>query len=457
MMSLLRCAVYIRVSSDEQAKYGDSLRDQKERGIEYIKTRKDTVLQGIYIDDGVSGQKLDRGDFSNLMSAVKNQEIDLIVFTKLDRWFRNLRHYLNTQALLEEHGVAWTAIDQPYFDTSTPHGRAFVAQSMMWAELEAQNDGIRIRDVFRNKVKYGEVITGKVPRGYRIQDKHLVLSDEAPAIRDCIMYYLKTNSLTATLRYMREEYQMIMTLQNLKSSILKNEKYTGKYRGNEHYCPRLITDEDFSRVQNSLSRNIRSHQKYDYLFSGLLTCAECGSRLNACQIHVTVKRNSGKIYRYSYPAYQCRQHSASGNCSMKGKIRETQIERFLLDTLIKDLEPYKADIKIAGTHTVDNRPRKSVLKNKLRRLKELYLNEAISVEEYKSDRLKLEQELCTLPDIERPSASETEFMKVAEYDFKTLYDLLENPEKRRFWRSFISDIRISKSSARMCSMDVSFL
>ena len=39
-MSLLRCAVYIRVSSDEQAKYGDSLRDQKERGIEYIKPEK---------------------------------------------------------------------------------------------------------------------------------------------------------------------------------------------------------------------------------------------------------------------------------------------------------------------------------------------------------------------------------------------------------------------------------
>ena len=75
--------------------------NQKEKGIEYIKTRKDAVLQGIYIDDGVSGQKLDRGDFSNLMSAVKNQEIDLIVFTKLDRWFRNLRHYLNTRHCLK--------------------------------------------------------------------------------------------------------------------------------------------------------------------------------------------------------------------------------------------------------------------------------------------------------------------------------------------------------------------
>ncbi|MCH1984101.1 recombinase family protein [Ruminococcus sp. OA3] len=456
-MKLLRCAVYIRVSSDEQAKYGDSMRDQKERGIEYIKTRKDAILQGIYIDDGVSGQKLDRGDFSNLMGAVKNQEIDLIVFTKLDRWFRNLRHYLNTQAMLEENGVAWIAIDQPYFDTSTPHGRAFVAQSMMWAELEAQNDGIRIRDVFRNKVKYGEVITGKVPRGYRIQDKHLVLSDEAPAIRDSIMYYLKTNSLNATLRYMSEEYQIIMTLQNLKSSILKNEKYTGKYRGNEHYCPRLITDEDFARIQKALSRNIRSHQKYDYLFSGLLSCAECGSRLNACQIHVVVKRNSGKIYRYCYPAYQCRQHAASGTCSMKGKIRETQIEKALLETLKEELETYKAVAKISESRTVDNRPRKSAIKNKMQRLKELYLNNAISIDEYKSDRLKLEQELCSLPDIEKPSKNVTDFKEFMEYDFKSLYDLLENAEKRRFWRSFISDIRISKSSARTCYMDVSFL
>lgn len=456
-MKLMRCAVYIRVSSEEQAKYGDSMRDQKERGIEYIKNRGDAVLHGIYIDDGVSGQKLDRGNFSNLLSAVKNHEIDLIVFTKLDRWFRNLRHYLNTQAILEEHGVAWIAIDQPYFDTSTPHGRAFVAQSMMWAELEAQNDGIRIRDVFRNKVKYGEVITGKVPRGYQIQDKHLVFSAEAPAIRDGIMYYLKTNSLNATLRYLQDEYQIVMTLQNLKSSILKNEKYTGKYRGNEHYCPRLITDEDFVQIQQALSRNIRSHQKYDYLFSGLLFCAECGSRLNACQIHVVVKRNSGKVYRYCYPAYQCSRHNTAGTCSMKRKIRETQIEKILLEDLKQELKPYKADLSVTGTHTADNRPRKSALKNRIRRLKELYLNGAITVDEYTSDRLKLETELGLLPDMEEPSKSETDFMRYAEYDFETLYQLLDHIEKRRFWRSFLSEIRISKSSARTCTMDVLFL
>lgn len=57
---------------------------------------------------------------------------------------------------------------------------------MTWAELEAQNGGQRVKDVFKTKVQHGEVITGKVLRGYCIQDKHLVLSDEAPAIYDSI-------------------------------------------------------------------------------------------------------------------------------------------------------------------------------------------------------------------------------------------------------------------------------
>ena len=130
-----RCGLYIRVSSEEQARWGDSIRDQEVRGREYVAAHRELVLQGIYIDDGVSGQKLQREDFSRLMADVQAGKIQRILFTKLDRWFRSLRHYLNTQAVLEEHGVSWTAIDQPYFDTSTPHGRAFVAQSMMWACL----------------------------------------------------------------------------------------------------------------------------------------------------------------------------------------------------------------------------------------------------------------------------------------------------------------------------------
>lgn len=456
-MNPQRCAVYIRVSSEEQAKFGDSMRDQKERCIEYINGRKDALLQGVYVDDGVSGQKIDRDDFSRLMDVVANNEIDLIIFTKLDRWFRNLRHYLNTQAILEEHNVAWTAIDQPYFDTSTPHGRAFVAQSMMWAELEAQNDGVRIRDVFSNKVKYGEAITGKVPRGYRIENKHLVLSEEAPAIHDSFMYYLKTNSMSATIKYMQEKYQIRMTLQNLKASILQNEKYTGRYRDNESYCPRLISDEDFARVQQLLSKNIRSSQKYDYIFSGLLVCAECGRKLGACHINVISKRKNGHVYRYRYPAYECKRYRAYHDCVNGGEIREVRVEEYLLDNIQRELANYIADVENKEAHKVDNRVQKAAIRRKLERLKDLYLNEVVSLEEYKVDRMRLEQDLESLPDTVEPKKDFSSLRILIESDLKNIYQNLDNIEKRRFWRGFIREIRISKSAGRKRNYEILFL
>ncbi|MCB5608060.1 recombinase family protein, partial [[Ruminococcus] gnavus] len=67
--------------------------------------------------------------------------------------------------------------EQPYFDTSTPHGRAFVNNSMIWAELEAQNDSDRILGVFDDKVDNGEVLSGSTPLGYTIVNKHLVPDD----------------------------------------------------------------------------------------------------------------------------------------------------------------------------------------------------------------------------------------------------------------------------------------
>ncbi len=67
-------------------------------------------LAGEYIDGGISGQKTKREDFQKLLSDVRANLIDLIIFTRLDRWFRSLRHYLNTQEVLDKHNVSWTAI-----------------------------------------------------------------------------------------------------------------------------------------------------------------------------------------------------------------------------------------------------------------------------------------------------------------------------------------------------------
>lgn len=448
--AIQRCALYIRVSSDEQAKYGDSLRDQKERGIEYIEQHTNMILQDIYIDDGVSGQKLDRDDFSRLIESVCNDKVDLILFTKLDRWFRNLRHYLNTQSTLDKHQVAWTAIDQPYFDTSSPHGQAFVAQSMMWAELEAKNDGIRIRDVFKNKVKNGEAITGKCPRWLKIQNKHYVFSEEAPAIYDSIQYFLKSHSLHSTIRYLNEKHGIYMTLNNFKQSILKNQKLTGRYRDNENYCPRLISDEDYNKICKIIENNqiVSAKQQYDYIFSGLVVCSECGYKMTGCHINVISKRKSGKVYRYRYPAYKCTHYSVYKNCSNAGETREIRIEEYLLNNIREVFENYVAEYESQSVVTVDNRTRKANIRKKIERLKDLYLNEAITLDEYKIDRAKFEQQLDGLPDVIQPPKDMSGIKNFLNSDFESVYAQLNNQEKRRFWRGMIKEIRLSKSHDR---------
>lgn len=458
-LKLLHVAVYVRVSSDEQAERGDSIRDQKERAVKYIDDHKNMVLQDIYLDDGVSGQKIDRDDFTRLINNVKDGKIDLIIFTKLDRWFRSLRHYLNTQAILEKYNAAWTAIDQPYFDTSTPYGRAFVAQSMTWAELEAQNGGLRVADVFRTKVKHGEVITGKVPRGYKIEDKRMVLSDEAPAIYDSIMFFVKNQSLHKTIKYLKETHGISMTLQNFKQSILRNQKYIGHYRDNENYCPRLISDDVFKEIQGILDRNtnIRSNQRYPYIFSGLLVCGECGYKMGGCHINVVSKKKSGLVFRYKYPAYECKQYRSYKKCDNGGEIREARIEEYLLKNV---RELLNSKVATYGTDTqpiIDNRIKKNQLRKKIVRLKDLYLEEAITLEEYKIDRNKFESQLAELPDIEQPNDNIDGIKKLLETDFEDIYLTLDNHQKRLFWRSIVKEIRISKSINRNREYTIVFL
>lgn len=451
---ILRTAVYIRVSSEEQARNGDSLRDQKESCLDYIKKHKNAELQDIYIDDGISGQKLERDEFKRLMENANAGKIDLIIFTKLDRWFRNLRHYLNTQAALEEHNVSWLAVDQPYFDTSTPHGRAFVAQSMTWAELEAQNDAVRIRDVFASKVRNREAITGKVPRGYKIVNKHLELSEEAPAVLDLFNHYLKTNSLSGTLLYARNEYGMVMTINNLRQSIFQNEKYTGKYRGVEDYCPRIVSDDLFASVNTIIAshKNIKSGQRYPYIFSGLLICNECGRNMSGC--HINVK---SKNYRYRYPAYECKYYRSNKLCDNGGEIRETRIEEYMLSHVRGEMEKYIAQFTSEKSNVVDNRLKKAGLQKKIGRLKDAYLAEVITLDEYKADRERLQKQYDDLPDIIDSPQDLTALKSLLSSNFEEIYTDFTNEEKRNFWRSIVKEIRISKSTNRTREYTIIFI
>ena len=120
----MRVALYCRVSTEEQARHGLSLDDQKNALIEYAKTNGMSVV-GIYEDAGISARKpyKKRPAILRLLEDVRAKKIDIILFTKLDRWFRNVGNYYAVQEILDAHNVSWRAILEDY-ETVTASGRA---------------------------------------------------------------------------------------------------------------------------------------------------------------------------------------------------------------------------------------------------------------------------------------------------------------------------------------------
>lgn len=440
---LLRVAIYIRVSTDKQVKDGDSMRDQLATGQKYIDSHENMILVDTYIDDGISGQKLKRDDFQRLIDDVRAGRIDLIIFTRLDRWFRNLRHYLNTQDILDKHGVSWTAIEQPYFDTSTPHGRAFVNNSMIWAELEAQNDSDRILGVFDDKVDNGEVLSGSTPLGYKIVNKHLVPDDDAPTAVAIFQYYRKTGNLSMTLRYMESEFGLVRSAASLKN-MLTNTKYIGEFRDNKNYCPAIIDRDLFFDVQRLLKINIKSGKKHDYIFSGLVVCDDCDHIMSGCQQRAGGRvRADGTRIVYKYSVYRCRQGVNLHRCPNRKLVFETTFEKMLLERIRPELENYIAEYEVANLPALRTDAKRRSVEGKMQKLKDLYLNDLITMDEFKLDREKLLMQLEKINAEDSRPVKDLSYLKnFLKMDFESVYDSLSIPERRELWRSIVKEIRV---------------
>ncbi|WP_277406085.1 hypothetical protein [Lacrimispora xylanisolvens] len=96
-------------------------------------------------------------------------------------------------------------------------------------------------------------------------------------------------------------------------------------------------------------------------------------------------------------------------------------------------------------------------KRKIDRLKDLYLNEAITLEEYKTDRNELEIQLNKLSDIKQPAENPEALIDMINKDFESMYQRLDNQQKRLFWRSVIKEIRLSKRSGGHREYTIIFL
>lgn len=444
-MKLKRCALYVRVSTDRQVKEGDSIAAQCEALRRYVDERDDLVLADEYIDDGISGRKFkERDELQRMLEDVKRKKIDIILFTKLDRLYRSIRHYTATQEVLDKYGVTWLAIWEPIYDTTTPSGRLIVNQMMSIAQFEAENTGQRIKQVFDYKIANGEVVSGSCPPGYSIKDKHLVPNDQADMVREMFEYYVKTNNLRQLVLHLESEFGFRRSQGNIRN-YLSNPIYKGEYRGNKAYCEPIVTEELFDHVQRLLSRNIKCSTKHEYIFTGLMVCAECGRKMSANTQTSPYTLADGTKLKCKYANYHCWSAVAYYRCENRRTITEKVIEKELLSRVRSELEKYiiNYDVEVQKRKNVDSKIK--ALEDKIKRLKDLYVNGIITIEELKSDMDKYQLEIDNLrAESMRPERDLSELKQLLNDDFEEIYKTLSSSEKRQLWHSVLKEIRFDK-------------
>ena len=187
--NLLKAVIYIRVSTEEQARKGISLEGQELELRAYCKTAGLDVVE-VIADPGVSGFRPlgDRPGGLRLLEALASGEAQAVVAWKLDRLFRNAANALSIVEGWEKKGVHLHLKDLggTAVDTGSAIGKVFLAMMAAFAQLERDQTSERTRSAMDLKRARGEYTGGRVPYGFslRANGKTLAIDEfEQEAIR----------------------------------------------------------------------------------------------------------------------------------------------------------------------------------------------------------------------------------------------------------------------------------
>ncbi|MCQ5376070.1 MAG: recombinase family protein [Methanomassiliicoccales archaeon] len=189
----LRAALYIRVSTEDQAKEGFSIPAQLKRLQSYCKARG-WEIAGEYIDSGYSGRDVKRPAYQKMMQEKDNW--DVIVVLKMDRIHRNSKNFATMMEDLRKWGKEFNSM-QESFDTTSAIGRFVMDIIQRIAQLESEQIGERVKMGMMQKARKGKGYLGfGVPYGYNYQDGQLVpIETEQQVIKKIFEWYLTGLSL----------------------------------------------------------------------------------------------------------------------------------------------------------------------------------------------------------------------------------------------------------------------
>ena len=343
----MKTAIYIRVSTEDQAREGYSLEVQREY-LESFAMREGYEVFKIYSDDGISAYSTRRPALQQLLADAKAKRFELVLVHKIDRFSRNLKDLLMLVDELSSYGVGFKSATEP-FDTTTSAGKLMFQQLGSFAEFERNRIAERVFPGMIKGVQQGNWQGARfAPFGYTYNKAKKLLEieeREANIVKLIYTMYISGKSTHAIAAYLdKKEYKTRTGKQFYNKficDILKNQIYTGKIVWNKkHYDKNqktkkhykyirndpskiliaqgrhkpIIDDEDFADVQTLLANKTRTWRprakNQEYLLTGLITCAKCNHRYTGVSSISNHRLNRKKRwYRCSGP------HSSHINCT----------------------------------------------------------------------------------------------------------------------------------------------
>lgn len=450
---VIRVAYYIRVSTAEQVSKENSLPAQK-AALDAWTEAQGAKCVGIYADEGKTAAKQikKRKAIHRMLQDIRDGLIDLVIFTRFDRFTRNPEEYFKMMETFNEKGVQWKAINQTELDLNTDMGQTLILFYLGMGRQEIANISERIKATAAVRIQKGAPITGaqNLPLSHTIgTDDHghkiVIRNPETEAIVWAyINHYEQHHSKRAATFYVNELFGVEYHY-HVYNKMMKNTLMFGHYKGVDGYCEPYVTRERWESWQRISDKNIwhrNSEENAVYIFSQLCVCGGCGLRMAG-----TKTAPDGYTYYY----YRCNKNMMGGACTVRTKCSEKKLEKYLLERIRPEIERYIAEYEISITQPT---PRPKVdrvkkLEQELERVNYQFQKNRITIEKYDEQyedlvrriaEARAEEEAAGKPPEPRDLEPLREFLKM---DILTLYPTLSREEKRMLWRSVISSIEIA--------------
>jgi site-specific DNA recombinase len=240
-----KVGIYVRVSTEEQAKEGISIDAQIDRCKAFCKARGWKVFK-IYTDAGYSAGSMNRPALNDMVKDVENKKINILLVYKIDRFSRKLKDLISVLEDLKSKEINFTSVTEQ-IDTTTAMGEAFFQIIGVFAQLERGMVKERVEMAFDKKINSGEALN-RAPMGYVYRNGKLVtIEEEVEKVKEIFSMWVSG-----------VHYKEIVNKFNIPKStlyeLIKNPTYIGKvkYRGKLFKgSHKGIIDEDTFKKINS--------------------------------------------------------------------------------------------------------------------------------------------------------------------------------------------------------------